>query len=212
MSKHDLKARPIYHHKRESIQAHLSIVFAALAVTRFIEDRTGWSIKRFVQPPAATAPSASAPANRSSPPKTHSPQIYGMRSRSSAERAVCTNLMKVGTTIRARRRRTARVAAAVRPATGASSRVRRAGRTPRREPDRRRCRRPDPLRPGLRSAGCAAAPGERGDVARHQRLSLSVRGSEGPLKSQGGTVPGLVGAAADPSQSREAVVKRRCDR
>jgi hypothetical protein len=41
MSKHDLKARPIYHHKRESIDAHLSIVFAGLAVTRFIEDRTG---------------------------------------------------------------------------------------------------------------------------------------------------------------------------
>ena len=49
MSKHDLRARPIYHHKRESIQAHLSIVFAALAVTRFIEDRTGWSIKKFVR-------------------------------------------------------------------------------------------------------------------------------------------------------------------
>jgi hypothetical protein len=49
MSKHDLKARPVYHHKRESIDAHLSIVFAALAVTRFIEDRTGWSIKRFVR-------------------------------------------------------------------------------------------------------------------------------------------------------------------
>ena len=31
MSKHDLQARPIYHHKRESIEAHLSIVFAALA-------------------------------------------------------------------------------------------------------------------------------------------------------------------------------------
>jgi hypothetical protein len=30
MSKHDLAARPIYHHKRESIEAHLSIVFAAL--------------------------------------------------------------------------------------------------------------------------------------------------------------------------------------
>jgi transposase len=29
MSKHDLQARPIYHHKRESIEAHLSIVFAA---------------------------------------------------------------------------------------------------------------------------------------------------------------------------------------
>ena len=49
MSKHDLKARPIYHHKRESIDAHLAVVFAALAVTRHIEDRTGWSIKRFVQ-------------------------------------------------------------------------------------------------------------------------------------------------------------------
>ena len=49
MSKHDLKARPIYHHKRESIDAHLAIVFAALAVTRFIEARTGWSIKRFVR-------------------------------------------------------------------------------------------------------------------------------------------------------------------
>jgi hypothetical protein len=49
MSKHDLRARPIYHHKRESIDAHLSIVFAALAVTRLIEERTGWSIKRFVR-------------------------------------------------------------------------------------------------------------------------------------------------------------------
>lgn len=49
MSKHDLKARPIYHHKRESIEAHLNIVFAALAITRLIESATGWSIKRFVR-------------------------------------------------------------------------------------------------------------------------------------------------------------------
>jgi Transposase DDE domain len=49
MSKHDLKARPIYHHKRESIDAHLTIVFAALAITWFIEDRTGWSIKKIVR-------------------------------------------------------------------------------------------------------------------------------------------------------------------
>jgi hypothetical protein len=42
MSKHDLQARPIYHHKRESIDAHLTIVFAALAVSRWIENRTGW--------------------------------------------------------------------------------------------------------------------------------------------------------------------------
>jgi Transposase DDE domain len=49
MSKHDLAARPIYHHKRESIEAHLSIVFAALAIGRLVEERTGWSIKRFVR-------------------------------------------------------------------------------------------------------------------------------------------------------------------
>jgi hypothetical protein len=49
MSKHDLAARPIYHHKRESIEAHLTTVFAALAVTKFVEDRTGWSIKKFVR-------------------------------------------------------------------------------------------------------------------------------------------------------------------
>jgi hypothetical protein len=49
MSKHDLQARPIYHHKRESIDAHLSIVFAALAVSHWIEHQTGWSIKKFVR-------------------------------------------------------------------------------------------------------------------------------------------------------------------
>jgi hypothetical protein len=48
MSKHDLRARPIYHHKRESIDAHLTIVLAALAVSRLIENRTGWTIRRFV--------------------------------------------------------------------------------------------------------------------------------------------------------------------
>lgn len=49
MSKHDLQARPIYHHKRASIDAHLTIVFAALAISRWIEQTTGWSIKKFVR-------------------------------------------------------------------------------------------------------------------------------------------------------------------
>jgi hypothetical protein len=49
MSKSDLRARPIYHRKRDSIEAHLTIVFAALAVTCFIEGRTGWSIRKFVR-------------------------------------------------------------------------------------------------------------------------------------------------------------------
>ena len=48
MSKSDLRARPIYHHKRDSIEAHLTIVFAALAVTRWLERRTEWSIKKLV--------------------------------------------------------------------------------------------------------------------------------------------------------------------
>jgi transposase len=49
MSKSDLAARPIFHHKRESIEAHLAVVFAALAVSRWIEHETGWSIRRFVK-------------------------------------------------------------------------------------------------------------------------------------------------------------------
>jgi hypothetical protein len=48
MSKSDLRARPTYHRKRDSIEAHLTIVFAALAVTRFIEARTGWPVRKFV--------------------------------------------------------------------------------------------------------------------------------------------------------------------
>jgi Transposase DDE domain len=49
MSKSDLQARPIYHRKRDSIEAHLTIVFAALAVSRWIENQTGWSIRKFVR-------------------------------------------------------------------------------------------------------------------------------------------------------------------
>jgi Transposase DDE domain len=70
MSKHDLRARPAYHRKRHSIEAHLTIVFAALAVTRFIEGRTGWSIKKIVRATRRSAPSRSAPASTSSSPKT----------------------------------------------------------------------------------------------------------------------------------------------
>jgi hypothetical protein len=49
MSKHDLRARPIYHRKSESIDAHLTIVIAAMAVSHLIETETGWSIKKFVR-------------------------------------------------------------------------------------------------------------------------------------------------------------------
>jgi DDE family transposase len=49
MAKSDLQARPIYHRTRDSIEAHLTIVFAALAVSRWIENQTGWSIRKFVR-------------------------------------------------------------------------------------------------------------------------------------------------------------------
>lgn len=48
MAKSDLKARPIFHHKREAIEAHLTVVLTGLAVSRRIERLTGVSIKRFI--------------------------------------------------------------------------------------------------------------------------------------------------------------------
>jgi hypothetical protein len=49
MSKSDLKARPIFHHTRDCIEAHLTVVFAALAIARRIQAATGLSIKKIVQ-------------------------------------------------------------------------------------------------------------------------------------------------------------------
>lgn len=49
MAKTDLRARPIFHHQRDSIEAHLTVVFAALAVSRHLQERTGVSIRRFVR-------------------------------------------------------------------------------------------------------------------------------------------------------------------
>jgi hypothetical protein len=49
MSKHDLPARPICYHRRDSIEAHLTIVFAALAVSRWIEEASGWTIRKLVR-------------------------------------------------------------------------------------------------------------------------------------------------------------------
>ena len=48
MAKSDLRARPIYHQNREAIEAHLTIVLTALAISRNIERKTRISIKQFV--------------------------------------------------------------------------------------------------------------------------------------------------------------------
>lgn len=49
MSKTDLRARPIFHHDRDAIEAHLSIVFAALAISRHLQQQTGLSIRKIVR-------------------------------------------------------------------------------------------------------------------------------------------------------------------
>lgn len=45
ISKTDLKIRPIFHHKECTIKAHLTICFAALAISKYIEIKTSKSIK-----------------------------------------------------------------------------------------------------------------------------------------------------------------------
>ena len=46
MAKNDLRARPVFHHQREAIEAHLTVVFAALAVARALQVATGVSLTR----------------------------------------------------------------------------------------------------------------------------------------------------------------------
>ena len=49
MSKHDLRARPVFHHTRDTIEAHLTVVMASLAVARYLQDTTGISIIRVIR-------------------------------------------------------------------------------------------------------------------------------------------------------------------
>ena len=49
MSKHDLRARPVFHRTRDAIEAHLTVVMTALAVARHLQDATGISIKRIIR-------------------------------------------------------------------------------------------------------------------------------------------------------------------
>ena len=49
MTKTDLAARPVFHRLRDSIEAHLTVVFAALAVSREAQTRTGLSINKIVK-------------------------------------------------------------------------------------------------------------------------------------------------------------------
>ena len=49
MSKTDLRARPMFARTRDAIEAHLTIVFTALAVSREVQHRTGLSLRRVLR-------------------------------------------------------------------------------------------------------------------------------------------------------------------
>lgn len=49
MSKSDLAARPMFAHTRDAIEAHLTIVFTALAISREVQTRAGLSLRRFLR-------------------------------------------------------------------------------------------------------------------------------------------------------------------
>lgn len=49
MSKNDLKARPIFHHQKDAIEAHLTIVMTALAISRYLYQKTGITTKKLVR-------------------------------------------------------------------------------------------------------------------------------------------------------------------
>lgn len=46
LTKHDLAARPMFHRTQTMIDAHLNIVFCALAIARHIQSTTGYSLRR----------------------------------------------------------------------------------------------------------------------------------------------------------------------
>jgi len=49
ITKSDLEARPIFHRLDETIKAHLIIVFADFAISKYLEIKTGMSIKRILK-------------------------------------------------------------------------------------------------------------------------------------------------------------------
>ena len=76
MSKTDLRARPIFHHTREAIEAHLTIVFAALALAREAQTRTGLAIRNIIRQlrPLRSATLTINGASSTYPPHVPEPQ------------------------------------------------------------------------------------------------------------------------------------------
>ncbi|WP_132471265.1 IS1634 family transposase [Rhodococcus sp. SMB37] len=79
MSKTDLRARPIFHRTKDSIEAHLTVVFAALAISRLIQDRTDLTIGSVVKKlrPLRSATIAINGTRHTFPPQVD-PEIEGL--------------------------------------------------------------------------------------------------------------------------------------
>jgi hypothetical protein len=76
MSKNDLRARPMFHHTRDAIEAHLSIVFTALAVAHAIQERSGLAIANVIKQlrPLRSATITINGASQTFPPEIPEPQ------------------------------------------------------------------------------------------------------------------------------------------
>jgi hypothetical protein len=76
MSKSDLRARPMFHRTRDAIEAHLTIVFTALAVAHSIQERTGLTIAKVTKQlrPLRSATIAINGAVETFPPEIPAPQ------------------------------------------------------------------------------------------------------------------------------------------
>ena len=71
MSKTDLRARPMFDHTRDAIEAHLTIVFTALALAREVQARTGLAIRNVIR---QLRPLRSATIAINGTPRRHSPR------------------------------------------------------------------------------------------------------------------------------------------
>jgi hypothetical protein len=76
MSKTDLRARPMFHRTRDAIEAHLTIVFTALAVAHCIQERTGLAIANVLKQlrPLRSATIVINGATQTFPPEIPAPQ------------------------------------------------------------------------------------------------------------------------------------------
>jgi hypothetical protein len=76
MSKTDLEARPMFHRTRDAIEAHLTIVFTALAVAHCIQERSGLAIANIIKQlrPLRSATITINGASQTFPPAIPEPQ------------------------------------------------------------------------------------------------------------------------------------------